>query len=66
MFSEELPEFAEQVSICRMRQGNTELQSDAQRKFCAMLWEICPWRELSTRLDYGEQTQGGCENAKQT
>lgn len=33
---------AEQVGICRMGQGNAELQSDAQRKFCAMLWAICP------------------------
>lgn len=38
----ELVEFEERGNMCEVRWGNTELQSDAHRKFCAMLWEICP------------------------
>lgn len=45
-FGEELSEFAEQFSMCRIGQGSTELQSDAQRTFCAMLWEICPLKGI--------------------
>lgn len=56
-----------------MRWGNTEQQSDAQRKFCTMLWEICPlkvtwpgeiWALDSTMGDYGEQMWGDYEKLK--
>lgn len=50
-FWEELAESEEQGNMCEMRWGNTDLQSDAQRKFCATLGGSCPlkfiWPEVT-------------------